>query len=136
MSGSFGKPQGGTRVTDLRASLKAMSAPPPPLEKRPPKPRKVSKNESEEERWAKAEQLAMLQHTTSLLDHGKKKSKKPYVRVGERPEKKKGGLIFQLLLVMIVVFGVAWYLDPTLVPQEWTDRALETINSWMPAENA
>jgi hypothetical protein len=76
----------------------------------------------------------MLQHTTSLLDDGKKKSKKPYVRVGERPEKRKGGLTGQLLLVVLIVFGAAWYLDPSLVPQEWTDKALETINSLMPAE--
>ncbi len=135
MSGSFGKPQGGTQVADLRASLKAMSAP-PPIEKRPPKPRKQAKGDSDEERWAKAEQQAMLQHTTSLLDNGKRKSKKPYVRVGERPEKRKGGLTGQLLLVVIIVFGVAWYLDPSLVPQEWTDKTLETINSWMPAESA
>lgn len=133
MSGSFGKPQGGARVADLRASLKAMSAP-PPIEKRPPKPRKQAKGDSDEERWARAEQQAMLQHTTSLLDDGKKKSKKPYVRVGERPEKRKGGLTGQLLLVVIIVFGAAWYLDPSLVPQEWTDKALETINSLMPAE--
>lgn len=136
MSGSFGKTQARTQVADLRASLKAMGAPPPPLEKRPPKPRKQAKVESEEERWAKAEQHAMLQHTTSLLESGKKKSKKPYVRVGERPEPRKGGLVFQLLLVVIIVFGVAWYLDPSLVPQEWTDKAIETIKTWLPAENA
>lgn len=130
MSG-FGKSTGGTQVADLRANLKAMSAP-APIEKRPPKPRKHKPVESDEQRWAKQEQQAMLQHTTSLLDNGKK-SKKPYVRVGERPERKKGGLFFQLVLVLIVVFGVAWYLDPTLVPQEWVDKATETVKGWLPA---
>jgi hypothetical protein len=134
MSGSFGKTQARSQVADLRASLKAMGAPPPSLEKRPPKPRKQVKVESDEERWAKAEQHAMLQHTTSLLDNDNQKSKKPYVRVGERVQPKKGGLVFQLLLVVIIVFGVAWYLDPSLVPQEWTDKAVETIKSWMPVE--
>jgi hypothetical protein len=130
MSGSFGKTQSRTQIADLRASLKAAAE--TPLERRPPKPRRAPKGETDEQRFEKVERQAMLQHTTSLLDGGNK-SKKPYVRKGERPEKKQGGLLFQLLLVLIVVAGVAWYLDPTLVPQEWTDKAQELIKSWMPA---
>ncbi len=131
MSG-FGKSNGGTQITDLRASLKAMNAP-APMEKRPPKPRKQKQSDTDEVRWAKAEQQAMLQHTTSLLDKGKKPNK-AYVRPGERSEPKKGGLFLQLMLVLILVGGVAYALDPTLIPREWTDKALETIKSWMPAD--
>lgn len=131
MSG-FGKSNSATRVADLRASVKAMSAP-PPLEKRPPRPRKQAPSESEEDRWAKAEHQAMLQHTTSLLDKGGK-PKKAYVRPGERPERKKGGLFFQLILVLVIAGGVAYALDPTLIPQEWTDKALETVKGWIPAD--
>jgi hypothetical protein len=75
----------------------------------------------------------MLQHTTSLLDKDKQ-SKKPYVRAGERPEKKQGSLFFQLVLVLILVGGVAYALDPALIPQEWIDKAAETIKGWMPKE--
>lgn len=131
MSG-FGKSNGATQVADLRASVKAMSGP-ASLEKRPPKPRKQKPSETDDDRWAKVERQAMLQHTTSLLDKGKK-PKKAYVRPGERPEAKKGGLVFQLVVVLILVGGVAYALDPSLIPQEWTDKALETIKSWMPAD--
>lgn len=131
MSGNVNRQQGRGQIADLRAGLKSMQAP-PPLEKRPPKPRKAKKIENEEERWAKAERQAQLQHTTSLLDDGKK-SKKPYVRVGQRAEKKQGGLFFQLLVVMIIAGGVAYALDPTIVPKEWNDKAWEVVKSWMPA---
>ncbi len=126
------KSNGATQISDLRANLKAMSAP-PPIEKRPPKPRKQKPVESEDERWAKQEQQAMLQHTTSLLDKDKK-SKKPYVRVGERPRRRRAALMFQLLLVLIIAGGVAYALDPTLIPQAWIDQATETVKSWLPAE--
>jgi len=28
----------------------------------------------------------------------------------------------------------AYALDPTLIPQEWTDKALETVKGWIPAD--
>ncbi len=132
MSGNVNRQQGRGQIADLRAGLKAIQSPPLPLERNPPKPRKAKKVEQDEERWAKAERQAQLQHTTSLLDGGKK-SKKPYVRVGQRAEKKSGGLFFQLLLVMIIAGGVAYALDPTIVPKEWNDKAWEAIKGFMPA---
>jgi hypothetical protein len=67
----------------------------------------------------------MLQHTTSLLKGGK--SAKSYVRIGERAEKKSGGLLLQLILVMGVAGGVAYALDPSLVPQEWQDKVRDLL---------
>lgn len=115
-----------TRIADLRASLRAASE--PQLAK-PPKPRKAPKRESDDERAAKAEKVAMAQHRTSLLKGGD--SSKPYLRPGERPERKKGGLVAQLIIVMVVAVGVAYALDPTIVPAEWTEKAHEFLSQYI-----
>ena len=121
-----------TRIADLRASVRTnkrdanRDAPPQP---KPPKPGKGVKRESEEDRAIKAEKQALAQHTTSLLAGGK--SSRNYVRPGERAERKSGGLFFQLVLVMILVGGAAYALDPTIVPAEWTAKAHEMIAKYV-----
>lgn len=133
---------GGTRIADLRAGLRA-SANRSRFEKAPPKPKKNKPpRETADERAAKAERQALAQHTTSLLNGGK--SGKSYVRVGER-EQRKGtvlGLIFQLVLVVGAVGGIAYAIDPTLLPPEWSAAALnaldhikthELVRDWWPA---
>lgn len=121
-----------TRIADLRASVRTnkrdsvREAPAPPS---PPKPGKGVKRESDEDRAIKAEKQALAQHTTSLLAGGN--SRRPYVRPGERAERKSGGLFFQLLLVLIVVGGAAYALDPTIVPAEWTAKAHELIAKYV-----
>lgn len=114
---------GGTRIADLRAGLRA-SATKPRFEKAPPKPKKSkAPRETVDERAEKAERQALAQHTTSLLNGGK--SNKNYVRVGQR-EQRKGtflGLIFQLVLVVGAVGGIAYAIDPTLLPPEWGAKA-------------
>ena len=120
------------RIADLRASVIATKrdnvrdAPAPP---KPPKPGKGVRRESDEDRAIKAEKQALAQHTTSLLAGGN--SRKPYVRPGERAERKSGGLFFQLLLVLVVVGGAAYALDPTIVPAEWTAKAHELIAKYV-----
>ncbi len=117
---------GQTRIADLRAQLNPSTAD----MKKPPKPRKAVKRESEEERALKAERMAQAQHTTSLLSGGN--SKKPYQRPGERAERKSGGgLLFQLLLVMIIAGGVAFALDPTIIPPEWIDQARDIVGPYI-----
>lgn len=125
---------GATSVTELRASLRAASSKADAETRmpKPPKERKSRRGESDEERMLKAEKAAMAQHTTSLLKGGN--SNKPYLRPAERAqraEERKGGLVWQLVLVVIVVGGVAYALDPTLVPQEWTDKAHEFIGQYV-----
>ena len=114
---------GGTRIADLRAGLRT-TANKPRFEKAPPKPKKSkAARETIDERAEKAERQAQAQHTTSLLNGGK--SSKNYVRVGQR-EQRKGtvlGLIFQLVLVIGAVGGIAYAIDPTLLPPEWTAKA-------------
>jgi hypothetical protein len=61
----------------------------------------------------KAERLSQVQHTTSLL-----KSKPKNNRVKEYKERKKSGLVLQLVLVVVVVGAVAIALDPTILPHE------------------
>lgn len=123
---STGKP---TQIADLRASLRSTKsnglkdAPP-----KPPKPKKAPKRETEEERAIKAEKQALAQHTTSLLKGGN--SKKPYLRPGERPERK-GGLFAQVLLVIILAGGVAYALDPSILPAEWTEKAHAFIGQYI-----
>ena len=119
-----GKPQNGgqaTRISDLRASV--MTRRPDPKLAKPPKPGKAPKRESDDARAARAERVAQAQHTTSLLKGGK--SAKGYERPGEkleRSERRKGWLFFQLVLVIVVAGGVAYALDPTLLPPEWAAR--------------
>ena len=89
-----------TRIGDLRAGLRAAREK-PAFERAPPKPKKRQpKGDTAEDRAEKAERQAQAQHTTSLLAGGD--SKKRYVRVGERPEKKGTalGFLFQVVLVM------------------------------------
>lgn len=114
------------RIADLRAQFRAASAD----IKKPPKPRKPVQRDSEEERAIKAERLAMAQHTTSLLDGGN--SKKTYKRPGERPERKSGGgFLLQLLVVIGIAGGVAYALDPTIVPQAWMDQARDFLGRYI-----
>lgn len=116
-----------TSVTELRASLRAAAkgddAPKPPRE------RKQKRGESDEERAIKAERAAMAQHTTSLLKGGQ--SGKTYLRPAERAERRKGGLFWQLLLVVIVAGGVSYALDPSIVPSEWSDMAREFVGKYI-----
>lgn len=118
---------GETRIVDLRASLRAAQEK-PRFEKAPPQQRKRPKGESIDERAEKAERQAHIQHTTSLLTG--RNSRKPYVRVGERPEKKGTllGLMFQLVLVMAVAVGVACAIDPTLMPPEWAAKVHDLLD--------
>lgn len=123
-----------TSVTQLRAGLRAQSGRADTDSKtpKPPKERKARRGESDEDRMLKAEKAAMAQHTTSLLKGDK--SNKPYLRPAERAqraEERKGGLFWQLMLVFILVGGVAYAMDPTLVPAEWTDKAHEFISQYV-----
>jgi hypothetical protein len=80
-------------------------------ELRPPPPRPAGKDMSDE-LAAKAEKIAQLQHETSLLKRGPQNDRsKPH------KEKKKGGLLIQLLFVIVVAGGVAVALDPQLASQ-------------------
>lgn len=115
-----------TRIADLRAQFQAASVD----LKKPPKPRKEVKRDTEEERAQKAERQSLAQHRTSLLGGGK--SAKNYQRPGEKAERKGGGgLFFQLLLVMIVAGGVAYALDPSILPQEWLDKASDFVGQYI-----
>jgi len=114
-----------TRIADLRAQMKSGDA---GLDK-PPKPRKPVKRESEEERALKDERLAMAQHKTSLLAGGN--SKKGYKRLGDREDRKSGGVFFQLVLVMVVAGGVALALDPSVIPAEWVETARSLIGQYV-----
>ena len=120
------------RIADLRASVRVdkrvavRNTPAPP---KPPKRGKAVKREFEEDRAIKAEKQALAQHTTSLLAGGK--SSRNYQRPGERAERKSGGLIWQLLLVIMIVGATAYALDPTIVPAEWTAKAHELIAKYV-----
>lgn len=133
MGGSTSKGHGSTQIADLRAGLGMGKGGQVSIDKPPPKPKKQAKRETADDRAEKAERQAMVQHTTSLLKGGN--SKKPYVRVGERPVKSGSllGFLFQLILVLIVAGGVAYAIDPTLVPEEWKTKIIEQIKTWMPA---
>lgn len=125
---------GATSVSQLRAGLRTQSgrADTDSKNPKPPKERKARRGESDEERMVKAEKAAMALHTTSLLKGGN--SNKAYLRPAERAqraEERKGGLFWQLMLVFILVGGVAYAMDPTLVPAEWTDKAHEFISQYV-----
>lgn len=115
------------RIADLRAGMRSASKSSDP---KPPKPRKATIRESEEERALKAEKQALAQHTTSLLNGGKPAGKN-YMRPGERAERRGSvsGFLFQLVLVLCIAAGVAVALDPTIVPAEWTEKAREFIST-------
>ncbi len=131
---------GGTRIADLRASMRKTSDK-PAFDKPPPQPRKKSaKIETDDDRAAKAERQSHVLHTTSLLTG--KSSSRPYVRKGERPERKGTmlGLFFQIVFVVGAVAGVAYAIDPTIIPPEWIDEmqrhfgnAREQIDAWVAA---
>jgi hypothetical protein len=126
-------PQGSSQsIADLRASLRASKGHDARAKlPKPPRARKAVLRESEEDRAVKAEKMALAQHRTSLLAGGK--SGKRYVRPGEKPERKGSfvGFVFQLILVLAVVGGVAYALDPTLVPAEWQQKAHELISQYV-----
>lgn len=131
---------GGTRIADLRASMRK-TPDKPAFDKPPPQPRKrTAKTETDEDRAAKAERQSHVQHTTSLLTG--KSSSKPYVRKGERPERKGTvlGLLFQIIFVVGAVAGVAYAIDPSIIPPEWVEQAQghignarEQIDAWVDA---
>jgi len=120
-----------TQIADLRASLRDKHKSDPKLAS-PPKPRKAVKRESEEDRALKAEKQALAQHTTSLLNGGKPAGQ-GYRRPGERNERKGAvtGFVFQLLLVLCIAGGVAYALDPTIVPEEWKAKAYDFISKYV-----
>jgi hypothetical protein len=66
-----------------------------------------------EEEMAKAEKLSQIHHTTSLL-----KSKPQNNRFKEHKEKKKWGLLLQLVVVGIIAGGATVALDPSILPEE------------------
>lgn len=131
---------GGTRIADLRAGVRASSET-PHFDKPPPQPRKKSaRTETDDDRAAKAERQAQVLHTTSLLTG--KSSSRPYVRKGERPERKGTmlGLLFQVIFVVGAVAGIAYAIDPAIIPPEWIDQAQghignarEQIDTWIDA---
>lgn len=120
-----------TRIADLRSSLRRQPAAEAKLA-RPPKARKAVIRESEEDRAIKAEKQAMAQHTTSLLKGGKPAGRN-YKRPGERNERKGTvtGFVFQLLFVLCIAGGVAYALDPTIVPDAWKAKALEFVANYV-----
>lgn len=132
MQGGARRPPTPTRIADLRASLRTAKGGPLKDAPAPPKPLKANKKgpkrETEEERALKAEKQALAQHRTSLLDGGN--SKKPYLRPGER-EERKSNLLPQLLLVVLVAGGVAYALDPTILPTEWTEKAHQFVSQYI-----
>ncbi len=104
---------GSARVSDVRAQLRAQSEKQQleshPIGK-PPRPRKGAPVDVHEERAAKAEKLAAVQHSTSLLTKDPKNSR---ARAYKEP-KRGGGFFWQLLVVMVVAGGVAYALDPAM----------------------
>ena len=99
-----------TQVGVGLASAKPAARPQQP-DLRPPPPRPKAKDMADEQA-ERAEKMAQLQHETSLLTRGPKNN-----RTKEYKEKKKGGLVLQILLVIIVAGGVAVALDPQLLAQ-------------------
>jgi hypothetical protein len=118
-------------IADMRASLRKQPAAEANLA-RPPKPRKAIIRESEEDRAAKAEKQALAQHTTSLLKSGKPAGKN-YKRSGERNERKGTvtGFVFQLLFVLCIAGGGAYFIDPAALPEEWKAMALEFVSQYV-----
>jgi hypothetical protein len=41
------------------------------------------------------------------------------------------GFVFQLLFVLCIAGGVAYALDPTILPEEWKARALEFVSQYV-----
>ncbi len=131
---------GVSRIADLRAGLRSSSEK-PRFEKAPPQPRKKqAEAETIDDRAEKAERQAQVQHTTSLLTG--KSSNKPYVRKGERAERKGTvlGLLFQMIIVMAAAVGIAYAIDPTVIPHEWIEKgqgyfsqARQQIEIWIDA---
>lgn len=122
-----------TGVTELRASLRREPAAEANLAT-PPKPRKAVIRESEEDRAAEAEKQALAQHTTSLLK-GDTPVGGSHKRPGERNERKgtATGFVLQLLFVLCIAGGLAYALDPTILPEEWKARALELVSQYVKA---
>jgi hypothetical protein len=120
------------KVSDLREQFRTASKPAKPTkaakhvknapvrnspdaEQHKPKGRQQHQEQKDkrEEQMAKAERLAQIQHTTSLLKTKPKNDRfKPY------KEKKKSGLLLQLVLVMLVSAGVTIALEPSILPAE------------------
>lgn len=142
MPTSAQRPPSRTQIADLRASLQSAREK-PKFDKAPPAPRKPKKTQVDhaEARAEKAERQSMQQHTTSLLTG---KAGKPYVRKGERQQHGGSivGLVFQIIFVVGLVGGVAYVIDPTLLPPEWSAKAVELfdqikshdlVKQWLPA---
>jgi hypothetical protein len=121
------------KVTDLRERFRTASKPGKPAKpaKHAPKPhvrnhaaneppapksgrpRSAEESDMLDARMEKAERVSQVQHTTSLL-----KSKPKNNRALEYKEKKKSGLVLQLVLVVAVAGAVTIALDPTILPRE------------------
>lgn len=128
MSTSAQRSPSRTQNADLRAKLHSVREK-PRFDKAPPAPKKI-KNTSVDianERAEKAERHSMQQHTTSLLTG---KAGKAYVRKGERPQRSGTilGLMFQIIFVIALVVGVAYLIDPTILPPEWRAAAMDAID--------
>lgn len=121
-----------TKVTDLREQFRAASKPAKPSKSAKHMKKPAVRNHGDHDKQSsrggsrpdeakdrrdlqaeKAERLAQIHHTTSLL-----KSRPKNNRAKEFKEPKKGGLMLQLLLVLAVAGGVAVALDPTVLPRE------------------
>ena len=124
MSGGFGKQ--GTSVAALRAQMRAASVKSNPPA--PPKKNKAADLEDIHDKAAeKAERMSLAQHQTSLL------SKEPKSVRGAAAKERKPGmpLVLQVLLVLLLVGGGAFALDPSLMAyvQPYIDQLEPHIQS-------
>ena len=83
---------------------------------RPPEPRD-SLGTDDEERALRAEKMALAHHRTSLLGGVDWRRLSPRRR--EESEGPAGVFIFQIIAVVILAGGLAFVIDPAIVPPEW-----------------
>lgn len=121
---SGGKQQMG--VKDLRAQFgaKPVRARQPDLRAPPPRPPQKDRSDELAE---KAEKMAQIHHQTSLLSRNPKNDRsKPH------KEKKKSGILLQLLIVMMLAGGVAYLMDPSIA----ANIDLQPVKDWIDAQIA
>lgn len=98
-------------------------------EMKAPAPRPKQKDRADE-LAEKAEKMAQLHHQTSLLSRNPKNDRsKPF------KEKKKMGILLQLLIVVALAGGGAYVMDPTLASnidlqpaKDWIDQQIASFN--------